>query len=266
MSIGSAYLMPHPPIILPEVGHGGEAALAETTAAFGGAARRIAAQAPETIVVVSPHGPVYRDYFHVSPAKRLTGDMGRFGAGGVRISRECDTEYARSLSALAEEQGFPAGMLGEDGPMDHGTLIPLYFTDRAYRGYRLLRVGFSGLSPISHYRFGELIAQTAARLGRNTVFIASGDLSHKLREDGPYGFAAEGPEFDKQIAEALRANDYDRFLGFAPSFSGAAAECGLRSLQILAGVVGEGPAKTELLSYEGPFGVGYAVAAVSFSP
>ena len=45
-------------------------------------------------------------------------------------------------------------------------------------------------------------------LGRRAVFVASGDLSHKLRDDGPYGFAPEGPEFDRQITEAMAEGDF----------------------------------------------------------
>lgn len=72
----------------------------------------------------------------------------------------------------------------------------------------ILRIGLSGFSPLDHYRLGQRIAQAAENLGRRAVFVASGDLSHKLKGDSPYGFAPEGPEFNRQITEAMTAWDF----------------------------------------------------------
>jgi AmmeMemoRadiSam system protein A len=108
------------------------------------------------------------------------------------------------------------------------------------------------------------ITKTAASLGRRTVIIASGDLSHKLKHDGPYGFAPQGPEFDKRVTEAMAEADFLKFLSFEPDFTEAAAECGLKSFVIMAGVFDKVAVTAELLSYQGNFGVGYAVA--SFIP
>ena len=81
----------------------------------------------------------------------------------------------------------------------------------------ILRIGLSGFSPLDHYRLGQCIAQAVENLGRRAVFIASGDLSHKLKDDGPYGFAPEGPEFDRQITGAMAEGDFLRFLTMDPA-------------------------------------------------
>jgi AmmeMemoRadiSam system protein A len=106
---------------------------------------------------------------------------------------------------------------------------------------------------------GRCITKTAQKLGRRIVFVASGDLSHKLKEDGPYGFSEEGVRFDKEVTEAMREGDFLRLLEFSPDFCEAAAECGLRSFIILAGALSGKAVTSDLLSYEGTFGVGYAV-------
>jgi AmmeMemoRadiSam system protein A len=139
-------------------------------------------------------------------------------------------------------------------------MIPLRFLNEYTTHYELVRIGLSGLSPLAHYRLGECIAATAEQLGRRVVFIASGDLSHKLCEDGPYGFAPEGPEFDRQTTAALASGDFLSLLQMDADFCEAAAECGLRSFWIMAGALDRKQLKSELLSYEGPFGVGYGVA------
>ena len=67
MSITGAFIVPHPPLIMPQVGRGEEKIISLTTDSYREAARRIAALKPETIVVTSPHATMYSNYFHVSP-------------------------------------------------------------------------------------------------------------------------------------------------------------------------------------------------------
>ncbi|HEY8420367.1 MAG TPA: AmmeMemoRadiSam system protein A [Thermoclostridium sp.] len=262
MSLKAGFIVPHPPIILPEIGRGEERKIQKTTDAYMEIARRVSEIRPETIIITSPHTTLYTDYFHISPKQKAKGDMGRFGARHVSIEAEYDNEFVKALSDASQEDDIPAGTLGERDPgLDHGTFIPLYYINKFYRDYKLVRIGLSGLSHLDHYRFGKTIAKTIDKLGRNVVFVASGDLSHKLLHDGPYGFAEEGPEFDKQVTEAMKNGDFLSFLKFDPSFCESAAECGLRSFIIMAGAMDGKDVKPQLLSYEGTFGVGYAVAA-----
>ncbi len=264
MSLLGAFIVPHPPIILPEVGKGEEHKIQKTIDAYREAARRAAALKPETVIVTSPHATAYADYFHISTGKHAHGDLRGFGMSGVTVEAEYDSEFVQALTETAGEQNLPAGTFGErEKSLDHGTLIPLCFLNEFLTDYKVVRIGLSGLSVLDHYRLGKCIAQTAEKLGRRVVFIASGDLSHKLKDDGPYGFAAEGPEFDKEVTQAMAEGDFLRFLTFQPDFCDAAAECGLRSFIIMAGALDGKAVQPELLSYEGPFGVGYGVCTFS---
>ena len=219
MSIVGAFIVPHPPIILPGVGKGEEKDIQKTIDAYRKVAQCIAAFKPETIVLTSPHSVMYADYFHISPGESAWGDMRQFGAPDVEIGVEYDTEFVQELSGQAKKQNLPAGTMGErKRALDHGTLIPLYFLNMCYTDYRLVRIGLSGLSPLDHYRLGKCIAQAAESLDRRVVFIASGDLSHRLKEDGPYGYTPEGPEFDAQVTNAMMRGDFLRFLEFDEAF------------------------------------------------
>jgi AmmeMemoRadiSam system protein A/AmmeMemoRadiSam system protein B len=265
MPILGAFIVPHPPVILPEVGRGEEKKIQKTVDAYREIARRVARLKPETIVVTSPHSVMYADYIHISPGEKASGDMRQFRAPQVAVKAVYDTAFVEALSTAADEAGLPAGTLGErDRSLDHGTMLPLLFIGEEYADYRLVRTGLSGLNPADHYRFGMCIASAAEKTGRKIVLIASGDLSHKTRADGPYGYAAEGVQFDREITEAMAAGDFMRFMTFAPDFAEKAAECGLRSCIIMAGALDGIDVDAELLSYEGTFGVGYGVA--SFMP
>ena len=207
MGIVAAYAVPHPPLAMPEVGRGQERAIQDTLDAYREVARRIAAHAPETIVVVSPHAPLFRDCFHLSTGDFDRGDMGRFGAWDSSMTVQYDGEMTAAIAACARKHTVPlcgSGMGGKD--LDHATIVPLHFVNEAYSTYQVVRIGLSGLSPQTHLALGRCIAEAAADLDRSCVLIASGDLSHKLASDGPYGYAPQGPVFDRWKAFPSRTS------------------------------------------------------------
>ena len=260
MSVLGAIMVPHPPIILPEVGGGEEKKIIKTTEAYKKAAELVASLKPDTIVLSSPHSVMYSDYFHISPGKGAKGDMGAFRAGNVRFDVRYDNEFTDRLARAALHDDFPAGVLGEkDARLDHGTMVPLYFIDKVYRDYRLVRIGLSGLPLADHYRLGQYVQRISNELGRRTVFVGSGDLAHKLLAEGPYGFAPEGPQYDDRIMDVMGRAAFDELFDFDESFCDKAAECGHRSFCILAGALDGLKVFTERLTHEGTFGVGYGV-------
>lgn len=260
MAVTAGFMLPHPPLIVPAIGKGEEQAITDTQEAYRRAAEEIAALRPETIVVLSPHTVMYADYFHVASGHWASGDFGQFRAGQVKLEAEYDTEFVRQLCSLADRESFPLGTLGErDRQLDHGVMVPLYFVNQYYDGYRLVRVGLSGLSLAEHYRAGLLIQKTAEQLGRRTVIIASGDLSHRLKEDGPYGYKEEGPAYDKRIMVTMGRASFGELLECPESFCEKAGECGHRSFTIMAGCLDRRAVEAHRLSYEGPFGVGYGI-------
>lgn len=262
MGITAAYMVPHPPLIVPEVGRGEERKIQATTDAYEKVAQRIGEHRPDTIIVVSPHQIMYADYFHISPGERAIGDFGRFGAGQVKLDAVYDTEFAEILCQFADGEGLPAGTLGErEKSLDHGTMVPMYFINRYWKDYRLVRIGLSGLPLTDHYRLGQYIRRTAEALERHAVLIGSGDLSHRLKEDGPYGYQKEGPEYDRRIMEVMGKGAFGELLEFSEDFCEKAGECGHRSFTVMAGALDGQCVRNEALSYEGPFGVGYGICA-----
>ena len=261
MAILGAVIVPHPPLIISAVGRGREQEVQATIDAYQTAAKQVSAWKPEVLIITSPHQIMYADYFHISPGRGAAGNMSAFGAGQTKLSVEYDAPLREEIIRCVESASLQAGTLGQRDPsLDHGTFVPLYFLREAGVDCPILRIGLSGFSAMEHYRLGQCIAQAVDTLGRRAVFIASGDLSHKLRDDGPYGFAPEGPEFDRQITEAMAEGDFLQFLTIDAALCDRAAECGLRSFQIMAGALDGLAVEAKLLSYEGVTGVGYGVA------
>jgi AmmeMemoRadiSam system protein A/AmmeMemoRadiSam system protein B len=255
MPLIKAYALPHPPIIIPEIGKWRvknlKKDISSTIDAYEYVAQEIAEMAPDTIIIISPHAMMFPGTVNVSGGASGKGDFGRFGAKQVRF----DVEYDRELFAEVE--------CLEDEILDHGVLVPLYYIETYYTDFKLVRVSVSDISVDEHYDYGVYLRHFIQESDKRVVVIGSGDLSHKLSEDGPYGYAPEGEAFDDKILSILTTNNLNRLIEITPEESEKAAECGLRAFAVMAGMLDGDPYSAEFLSYEGPFGVGYAICSYS---
>lgn len=264
MALLASYMVPHPPIIISDIGRGEENRIQKTIAAYEIIAEKISLLEPDLIIISSPHAPSYYDYIQISNGAKATGDLGNFNSD-LKISVDYDNDFIEKLSEVLIDSHFPAGLLGEqDSSLDHGTMIPLYFINKSYKKYKLVRISISGLPLEMHFNFGKLLDKVITKSEKKIVYIASGDLSHKLKKEGPYGFVQEGIEFDEKVTEIIRENKLEELLELDGKIVKKAAECGLRSFIIMAGVLSNYQTSSELLSYEGTFGVGYLIA--EFNP
>ncbi|MDT3845007.1 MAG: AmmeMemoRadiSam system protein A [Bacillota bacterium] len=260
MAIVGACMVPHPPMIIPEIGQGSEKKIRKTIAAYEKTAEFVADCEPDTIVLASPHSVQYLDYFHISPGYGADGDFEEFGVKKVKFHVDYDVQFTEMLSKLAREAGIPAGTRGEKFPaLDHGTMVPLYFINPKCPEYQLVRIGLSGETFEDHYRLGMLIRDTAEILGRRVFFVASGDLSHKLRKDGPYGFDPAGPVYDERIMDVMGRGAFDELLDFDENFCNRAAECGHRSFVMMAGALDRTKVRVKKLVHQDVTGVGYGI-------
>jgi AmmeMemoRadiSam system protein A len=262
MPIISAHILPHPPLIVPAVGKGREREIQKTIDSCLEAAKAIARDKPETIIIITPHGTTYADYYHISPGERALGSLARFGVPDVRFDVAYDTDLVSGITVSAKKRGIPAGTDGGHDPdLDHATTVPLYFINQYLSDYKVVRISASGFDLEKHFDYGQCINDAIG--DKRVVLVASGDLSHRLTEDGPYGFNAHGPAFDERITRAMAEGDFSKFFDFDDDMIEGAAECGLRGFAIMAGVLDGLLLEVRFHSYEGPFGVGYGVCSYS---
>lgn len=264
MSVLAAVAVPHPPLIIPQVGMGREKQIEATVDSYNKVMELIASLNPESVVIASPHMETYADYIHVASGHGASGSFAQFGASDVRIEANYDEGFIDELCDEFNSKALSAGKLGHKmSELDHATMIPMWFLNRYLSSYKVVRIGISGLDVCDHYRVGKAVSDVASKLKRRVVFIGSGDLSHRLLDDGPYGFNENGPVFDKAIAESFKESDFNHLLSIPSPVCDGAGECGFRPFVMMAGALDRKAIDGELLSYEGPFGVGYAVARFS---
>jgi len=262
---------PHPPILLPEVGRSESTKVLQTFEAMETFAERLAGSGAETIVIISPHGSVFRDGIAINGSDILMGNLRQFGAD-LEFEYSSDPDLTREIIKQAGEYGIVtveiddalAGEYGVTTKLDHGVLVPAYFLDRA--GIDLPMVSISmGILPFEElFSFGYAVKKAAEAQGRKVAVIASGDMSHRLTPGAPAGYSPQGEVFDRKIVDLLKEKDFRGIINFDRNMAEEAGECGLRTIIMMLGAMDGEQFDTEVLSYEGPFGVGYMVAA--FTP
>ncbi|HYM51133.1 MAG TPA: class III extradiol dioxygenase subunit B-like domain-containing protein, partial [Candidatus Limnocylindrales bacterium] len=250
-------LTAHPPILLREVGGDESDRLAATTQAFAELDAALTGVPADLVIMISPHGPAMIDELPVRLVPRASGHLARFGAPRVALDVPVDLELAQALVRAARADGFRVSPCDDRG-LDHGTMVPLWLLPRTRAGKRFVFIGICGWSRARLLAFGEWLHGCLA--DRSAILIASGDLSHRLTEAAPYGFREEGRVFDERVIEALRSSEWEGIASLDADTVEAAGECGLRPLTILLGAARAAGLRSEVLSYEGPFGVGYPVA------
>jgi AmmeMemoRadiSam system protein B len=257
-----AGIAPHPPLLVPEVGGDRIERVKDSQQAMRDFARRLLETHPETVVVISPHSPLDPHAFTARAAVELHGDFGDFYAPQVRLAFANDLELLDAVERRASAASVRFARLARDHPLDHGALVPLYYLHEA--GWRgpVVVFGFTTQDNQSHLAFGRVIEQAAASINRRIALVASGDLSHRLIVGGPYQFEPTAHMFDEQIVEAITIGNADRVIDIDEGLRNRAGECGYRSILIALGGVDKHLRDHQVLSYEGPFGVGYMVAVL----
>ncbi|WHH59329.1 AmmeMemoRadiSam system protein A [Petroclostridium sp. X23] len=269
--ISAFYTMPHPPIIIPEVGRGEEGKIKETSDACYQVAEEVAMTQPDTIIIVTPHGPLFSDAVALSCGDRIKGDFGKFSASQVVFNVDINIPLAEKIIAYAEKENIFTAEITEDTAekygikyeLDHGTMVPLYFINKKFSDYNIIHITYGMLPKLQLYKFGMCIKKAVDDSQINAVFIASGDLSHRLSNDGPYEYSPYGEKFDKEMIALLKNGDVSGIFNMDCTTVENAGECGLRSYYIMAGAMNGYEIKGDLLAYQGTFGVGYAVMRFS---
>ena len=118
---------------------------------------------------------------------------------------------------------------------------------------------------IDNYKMGMIISKAVDALDRRTVFVASGDLSHKLKDYGPYGFVKEGPMYDEKIMNIMKHANFDKLINFDSVLMDKASECGHRSFLIMAGALDGKKVLPKMFSHQDVTGVGYGICSYHVS-
>ena len=262
MTFLAGIIVPHAPVLIPKIGGPRVSDAASTVEGLKRGSSIINDLAPETLIFISPHSPIIDGCFAIQTGSQLRGSFTQFGAGDIRFSIDNDLEAVAKISKACGRLEVPLCPMDDSGVegLDWGVLLPYWFMGQ---GRPIVSLSISALPNQDHYLLGQAVNEALGELDKSFVFVASGDLSHRLSDDSPYGYSSSGPVFDERIKEIFTSGCLEQFLEIDDEIATSAGECGLRSFITLAGVFSERVVDTQVLSYEGPFGIGYLVGILS---
>lgn len=269
MSIVFAGVAPHPPLLIPDIGRTDRDRVTLTDQALKRLAGHLVQTAPDILVIISPHGPVFSDAIAIFNEPEIEGDLDQFGASHVKFSEKIDQEFTEEIQRLAYDSDIMVALMGEEeceqyrisGKLDHGTLVPLYYFREMGLNVPLIPIAMGMLPYEDLYEFGIILQKVSDRLNKKVAVIASGDLSHRLSPSAPAGYNPLGVKFDDLLVRKLRYFQIEDLFAIEDKLIEKAGECGFRPILMMLGALDGYEVKSDLISYEGPFGVGYCVAA-----
>lgn len=271
MFLKGAGISPHPPIIIPEIGRGEEKKSSATVEGMHKLGKFVQELEPKVIVLITPHGNVFSDGICILDYDHLQGDLKEFGYYDYHVEKKVSREFMVSFNSVLRNCDVPYIFIGAEdakhyrihGKLDHGCIVPLYYIDKYYQDYQIVHITIGMLTLKDMYRFGMFIKEAFEKCRLNGIIIASADLSHCLKDSGPYSFAKEGPVFDEILVDSIREKRYLDIVTMKSHIYEPAGQCGLRPIVMALGAMDGHKTSTEVYSYEGPFGVGYMTAGIT---
>jgi MEMO1 family protein len=251
--------MPHAPILIPAVAGSRQDDALMTISAMRKAARMMIAAAADTLIVISPHSPGISKPIGIWRGERLHGSLRAFGFPHLTIDLPTDSLLADKVAILSAHYGLKAISITECS-LDHGATVPLWFAAEAGWNGPTVVVTLNSADQKTLVVLGETIAEATGATNRRGTLIASGDMSHRLTIGAPLGYDPRGREFDNWLVDVLRRGTYHDLLQLDSRLDEAAAQDVIAPLLVVVAALGFSAAGSEVLSYEGPFGVGYSVA------
>lgn len=254
-----AGFLPHSPLLLKEIHPERHDELEETLAAIEHLRNDLYALKPDVLVVISGHGDRYADAFSIDLAPRYQADLKPFGDLSEPKTFFPATGLIDKIQRHLRKESTPFTLTTNE-LLEYGTSVVLRLLSPVAEEANIIPIAYADLDPKDHVQFGKHLRNILEDCKERVAVIATGDLSHCLSADAPGGYRAEGEVFDQTVVQAVEHQSLSNLLGIPESVVEAAQESGYLPLLTLYGVLDARRTKTEVLSYEAPFGVGYLVA------
>ncbi|MFA5109026.1 MAG: AmmeMemoRadiSam system protein B [Patescibacteria group bacterium] len=258
MALTNIALLPHSPLLIPEIGRANYKFLEKTAAAYEQIENSLKAAAVNTVILISPHGSSQADSFTLNVAPEMEVNLKEFGFIPPRTVFNGDALLADQIKT-ALRPGFPLRLISEPF-LDHGSSVPLYLLKTLAADFKIVIISpAENLNLEEQLRFGQKLQSVIAASDKNIAVIASGDLSHRLKKKSPGGYSPKGAKFDNKLIEYLNEPSIatTAILKIEEKMIKDAGECGLKPILILLGVLSDQLWQSQVLAYQTDFGVGY---------
>lgn len=251
-----AAIVPHSPLLTPNVGKEHQQHLQKTIEAYQKIEQALYVAKPETIVVISPHAPRFPDSFSATMAAKFTGNLKSFGDFSTTVSAKGDFMIIDHINRKMRQEKIPFTLTPAE-ELDYGITIPLLLLTKKLSDWKVVPLACSMMDGNAHYEYGRQMKRILHKENNRVAIIASADLSHKLTAQSPGGASIEGPKFDEWIQKGVIEPDPTSILNMPKELIENSGQCGYRPICTLLGTLDNMHTEPKILSYEAPFGVGY---------
>ncbi len=254
--IVSAAIVPHSPLLLPSIGKEHREKLNATLQAFAEIEQALYLTKPDTLVVISPHAPMYPDAFNGNLSSRFVGVLKEFGDHGTTIEAKADFLLLDHIHRAMRAEHMPFTLSSQE-ELDYGFTVPLLLLTQHLPKWKLVPLSTSLLDARQHYEFGRQLKRILHAESTRVAVIASADLSHHVNKQSTQGEVPEGAIFDSLVREKTKTLDAAGLLAADPALIEKAGQCGYKPILMLLGALENINCTSKELCYEAPFGVGY---------
>lgn len=264
MPLKIAYLLPHSPLLIPEIAKINYSFFAKTVAAYSEAIEKMKALKVETVIVFSPHLSEEKKDFQINVAPEMEVELKEFGFIPQKTFLKGDAVLADSLKESLK-LSFPV-ILSSEKKLDYGSAVPLYLFKQAGFDPKIIIISIaSDLDKVEQLNFGFELEKLINKNEKNVAIIASGDLSHRLQKKSPGGYSSKAAKLDNHIIEILSNEETaaEEIIKLDHTLSDLVGECAVSPITALLGALKEKKFNTEIMAYQTEFGVGYL--SVEFS-
>lgn len=253
-----AAFTPHSPLLIDSIGKENIKYLTKTREALANLSASLVESRPDVVFVISSHSLVHESAFSINLHDTYQVEFKEFGDHTTHRKFFPDLELTTLIQRAARNADIPL-VLESFASLDYGSSVPLFLLcDELHP--KIVPISYSGMDRKQHMAFGRLLKDVATASHKRIAIVASGDLAHSHTSDAPVGYREEGKEFDETIQRSIEQFSSSTLLSLDEHVVQQAAECALRPLLILFGVLEHVSVRPQVHSYEAPFGVGYLVA------
>ncbi|MBN2854450.1 MEMO1 family protein [Patescibacteria group bacterium] len=261
MPLKSAYLLPHSPLLVPEIAKANHSFFDKTIKAYQAAAIKMKNQEVEILIILSPHSSLDKKTFQLNVAPEMEVDLKEFGFIPPKTLFTGAAVLADRINESLKDE-FPL-RLSSENLMDYGSAIPAYLLRQENFNPRILTISLADeLEKELQLKFSQALGKIITESEKNIAIIASGDLSHRLQKKSPGGYSSKAAKFDNKIIELISDQEtaLEEILKLDNKITEITGECASVPLTGLLGVLSSINFETEILAYQTEFGVGYLSA------
>lgn len=264
MPIVFSAIVPHPPVLIPEIGKDNAVHLAETVKALKTLEQELYAAKPESLVIIGPDDTIMPESFSINLAADYTAEFKEFGDYAIQLHHRSDYLSVQEIRAADESNKSVPIVLTSNQSLGHAFGVPLFFLAQHIKDVPIIPITYSGQEYQKNFDFGVFLHGQLSNINKRFAVIASVDLSNKLTKEAPGGYSPSAEAFDQAVVDALKKHDSAALLGIDPYLAQESGEAGVRAIAVLLGILKEINVAPVFMAYEKPFGVGYATFNYQF--